>query len=258
MKYLIRKIIRKIAGNIFEKNMVLDHIASIDARLWFSPQSEIGKSLYYTGTFEPEELSLLRRIVKHDDIVIDIGANMGSHAIAMAKKTVNGKVYAIEPAQSNFDLLQRNIEINHLTNIVPLRTAVGEKSGTQEMNIYEDQAFNSMLVLNRKKAVGKEIVQVLSLDDLREQEHISKIDLIKIDTEGYEMSILKGAKKILSSEKKPILIVEINEENIKPLGLNQSDVINYIVSFGYKSSPITNDDYLFIPLGSEIIRDISL
>jgi FkbM family methyltransferase len=226
---------------------VLDCVGKINQDVWYFLDSDIGKPLYYEGGFEMDEMHLLRKIIKPKDVVIDIGANVGIHSLFMANLAYDGEIFSIEPFDKNFALLEKNTSVAKNGNIKTFNIGLADKEETKEMNIFEDYAYNSFVNPERKKLIGTRKIHVETLDIFARKNNIKKIDLIKLDTEGYEFPIIQGASSILSSPDKPLIVMEINKENIKPLHLTQKKVIDFVESFGYQAKMI-----------GKTVRDIDL
>jgi FkbM family methyltransferase len=164
-------------------------------------------------------------IIEHDfspkegDIVIDVGAHIGPYTLKASKRVgLNGKVVAIEADPENFDILNRNIQLNKLTNVIALNYAAYSKEdkiklflpGKGEELSYTK--FNTVMTDragNEKKYVE---VKANTLDYLLQSSGIKheQVNWIKIDVEGAEFDVLKGAKNILSKSKDISLLIEIH------------------------------------------------
>ena len=145
--------------------------------------------------------------------VIDVGAWCGTWAKAI--EPFAKKVIAFEPDQTHFECLQRNCTVN----CTPRMEAVGAQ--LQEVSLTEDNFTQA------KRVDEKGNIRMITLDHM-EYEHV---DMIKIDVEGYEMEVLKGATKTLESVK--YLMIELNN-NTKKYGSNNIEVEKHIVSLGFK------------------------
>ena len=145
--------------------------------------------------------------------VIDVGAWCGTWAKAI--EPFAKKVIAFEPDKTHFECLQRNCAVN----CTPRMEAVGAQ--LQEVSLTEDNFTQA------KRVDEKGNIRMITLDHM-EYEHV---DMIKIDVEGYEMEVLKGATKTLESVK--YLMIELNN-NTKKYGSNNIEVEKYIVSLGFK------------------------
>ena len=145
--------------------------------------------------------------------VIDVGAWCGTWAKAI--EPFAKKVIAFEPDQTHFECLQRNCTIN----CTPRMEAVGAQ--LQEVSLTEDNFTQA------KRVNEKGNIRMITLDHMAYED----VDMIKIDVEGYEMEVLKGATKTLESVK--YLMIELNN-NTKKYGSNNIEVEKHIVSLGFK------------------------
>jgi FkbM family methyltransferase len=161
---------------------------------------------------------------KQGDIVVDVGAHIGKYTIIASKRVgPNGKVIAIEADPDNFDLLNRNIQLNKLSNVIALNYAVYSKEeriklylpsggggGLEESSSYtkyntimSDRAAHG----NEKFEVNANTLDYLLLSNMIKQE---EVNWIKIDVEGAEYEVLKGAKDIISKCSDITLLIEIH------------------------------------------------
>ncbi len=169
-------------------------------------------------SFHEDDMVELFR-TKEGDLVVDVGAHIGKYTIIASKRVgPNGKVVAIEADPDNFDLLSRNIQLNKLSNVVTLNYAVysekkrlklylptgkGESSYTKYNTIISDRAQHK----DRFLEINADTLDSLLLSNTIRQE---KVNWIKIDVEGAEYEVLKGAKDILSKCADIALLIEIH------------------------------------------------
>lgn len=189
---------------------------------------------YFAKDYEKENYQFLSTQCKKGDTVIDIGAHMGLFSVwAASFAGPTGKVFSFEPTPSTFKLLQRTIRLNKFENIVtPVNAAVSAKKGTTKFYIADAAADNSNSLVNYGDNVHKEYtVHLITVDDFT-QEHALKIDFLKIDAEGAELSVLKGAAKVLT-EQRPICILAMHPASIKKFGDSNEDIWNYIETKPY-------------------------
>src|SRR5215211_3000966 len=154
---------------------------------------------------------------KEGDIVIDVGAHIGPYTLKASKRVgLNGKVIAIEADPGNFDILNRNIQLNKLTNVIALNYAAYSKEDKIRLYLLQDESswtkYNTVMTDragNEKKFVE---VKANTLDYLLQSIGIKheQVNWIKIDVEGAEFDVLKGAKDILSKSKDISLLIEIH------------------------------------------------
>jgi FkbM family methyltransferase len=143
---------------------------------------------------------------KPGEIVVDIGANVGVFTVKAANIVGDkGKVISIEPEPQNFDLLVKNIRINNLTNVIPIRRGVWSVKDRLSLNLYRTRLCHSLYKETWRKVedTGKSIpVEVDTLDNILEEIGIEKADFIKMDCEGSEIEALKGMGRTLRTNVK--------------------------------------------------------
>jgi FkbM family methyltransferase len=137
---------------------------------------------------------------KPGDTVIDAGANIGAFSVEVGELVgPEGRVYSFEPASSSFELLKRNIELNGLSNVTPNRCGLGEEEGELMLNLYDQHGGNTLLPTrnDKRRVVGKERVRIRTVDSFVKESEVGRVDFLKVDTEGFELPVLKGAKETL-------------------------------------------------------------
>ena len=138
--------------------------------------------------------------------VIDIGAHIGAYTILASEKVGNtGKVIAIEPEPQNYQRLLENVIINNFKNVVLKKTALSDHNGLERLYISPSSVRHSLLP-QEGKITSIEVI-VKTLDILLEELHIKKVDIIKIDVEGAEIEVIKGAKETLQNNPDAKIIV---------------------------------------------------
>lgn len=184
--------------------------------------------------YEESEMKVVMDIIKPGFTAIDVGANIGIYSLVMAKLVgYHGKVVSFEPATESFASLIDHIQRNGLRNIVsPYQLLVGDKCGkcffVEEGTNGTNRIGGSPFQSQRAKTVLKEMI---TLDEFFIKEGISP-DFIKIDVEGYEMSVLKGAHNILRSKRCPILC-ELHPSYWNELGYNWDGLKQFLHALGY-------------------------
>ena len=152
--------------------------------------------IFDTGSYEENETKIIMECVQDNDIVLDIGANVGLYT-TLLNKYKNCTTYSFEPIKYTFDLLRKNLTVNNVNSKV---YNIGLSDENKTANFYfnrKEIAASSMRDLREDKD-NTEIVQcdIRKLDDFVAKENISNIDFIKIDVEGAELFALRGGGKI--------------------------------------------------------------
>lgn len=157
-------------------------------------------------------VNYLSRLTRHKPIrtCLDIGANIGLASLVMAELIPSGTILSFEPNPATFDYLQTNIgSHNGWAQVSPQPFAVGSKSGTIMFSSDETMTHAAHISVD---GTGAEVEQV-ALDDFLAGVTVGNIDFIKIDVEGFELSVLQGAKNTLM-QNRPSILMEFNEYGI--------------------------------------------
>lgn len=203
------------------------------------PSDHIQKIIRGTKKFyEQSMLAEIGPLLPDSPTVVDVGANIGNHALFFAKVT-GAKVLAFEPNPEAYSILEANVALNQLTEEIDLhKIGVGSGEGRGEINNVSD------INLGMAKVVSAEggSVEIRSLDDVLGSQHV---DLIKIDVEGMECEVLKGARGVLE-RCKPLVIAEAAtleelsgiEHLLRPLGYRKvqryNDTPTFLFQYGFE------------------------
>jgi FkbM family methyltransferase len=169
-----------------------------------------GQGVWCALTGFDYELELVQFLshLKPDDVVFDIGANIGTYAIRSAITTEpTGHVYAFEPLKENQEMLSNSIFRNAVKNISVINSAVGHKNGTVS---FSSEGRNSSAKISMQTTQHSQIVPITTLDTFVEKNRLSRLDWIKMDIEGSEPLVLKGMQRCLQKFK-PSFLFENHE-----------------------------------------------
>jgi FkbM family methyltransferase len=172
----------------------------------------------------------LKKMVKETWNIMDVGANIGTTALTFAQLVPKGKVIAFEPNSTNFKRLSENASLNKTINVSLNNVGLGHKEEQVKLYVIDDTNPGMNRILNNSAMVNElnsEVINIKRLDDFIEKEKITHLDLIKIDVEGYEFNVLKGAEKILN-DFKPVLFIEVNDANISQNGSSAKELITHL------------------------------
>lgn len=164
--------------------------------------------------FEKDILEYMADKHPQQDVILDIGANIGNHTIYFSQYLEYSTIIAFEPVQENFELLRANTR--YRSGIMLRNEAVGAFRGKVALTLNNTNMGACEVTADTKDAtlLGRRIVQQVRVDDLL---LIPKVTLMKIDVEWYEPEVLKGAQAILQEDHPLILIEDINTEYAKLL-----------------------------------------
>ncbi|MCX6213640.1 FkbM family methyltransferase [Spirosoma sp.] len=188
-----------------------------------------------SGKFEETETQTILSFVKANTVMLDIGANMGFYSIRVGQKAVHGKVFAFEPDPGNYATLQKNLVLNNLTNVTAYNAALSDKKET--LRLYK-HPFNvgDYRLYNDGDFTEYVDVPTLRLDDTIKE----RVDLIKIDVQGFEYFVLKGGQALLAKYM-PIVISEFWPRGLYNSGASPADYLSMMQDLGYGVSQIDEE-----------------
>ena len=176
-----------------------------------SLKESIAFHLLIDGVYEPVTMRFLRQYLKPDSIFLDIGANIGVFALPLSKVVgPQGRVIAVEASPTILPYLQKNRDANDCANVCVKPYAAYESD--KELAFYEapSSAFGMGALAPRFNAPAVS-VPGRTIDGILAEEGLSSVDVVKIDAEGFEASVFRGAKKMLSGPRAPLIVFEFNE-----------------------------------------------
>ena len=200
----------------------------------------IDLSLYLFNDFQSHVYKNKFVQLKADDIIFDIGANVGIMSLNFAKNASNGKVYAFEPTHYALNKLKKNLSLNPklAKRIIVTNTFISASSDANP-NI---TAFSSWSLTNRTEndhqfhlgtPKSTEGVPSITLDDFVSNHNINKLDFIKIDTDGHEYEVFKGGKNTIQTLR-PKIIFELGLYVMKEKNFDFDFYWNYFQPMNYK------------------------
>jgi FkbM family methyltransferase len=192
-----------------------------------------GKFIFAFREYYEPELVYLEKILSPGKLFVDVGANFGVYTLVASKLVgETGRVLAFEPTAESFAILRQNIELNEFSNVSAFQVALALKRRKAWLYHGWDPVGNS---LGRDPLCGNEgeEVQTEALDQLLEENGINRVDAIKIDVEGAEELVLRGAVRCLTTQS-PIVIFEFNPDCAARLGLSPWGARDLLESLGYE------------------------
>lgn len=179
---------------------------------------------WYKQRNEKQEIQLIRQLIKKGDVIIDVGANVGFYTKLFSQLTGNtGKVYAFEPDINNFNKLKNNTR--HLNNVIIENKAISDTTAT--LKLYQSKLnVDHRTYLSDEFSSDKYIeIPAIKLDDYIQNQ---PVHLLKIDVQGFEPFVLKGAENILSNSSQIKLISEFWPYGLKQAGTSAQEYFNLL------------------------------
>ncbi len=206
--------------------------------LLLSPHFALDRLIIATGSFDPDLHRFLEHRLRPGMICMDIGANIGTVTVHMARKVrPEGTVFAFEPIPHIYNRLLGNVAKNGLESIVrPYSSAVSNRDGVARISFAtdstENQGMASLVNLSNEVATFVSEVSTVTLDTFCRQEGINRLDLIKVDAQGAETLVLEGAASILN-QMSPDLLLECSPIDLACIGKTAKDLCTILEGLGY-------------------------
>lgn len=195
---------------------------------------------YTNYIFEPESLYFIRDHLSQGQTVLDVGANVGYFSLFFAKIVGStGRVIAFEPGEFAYNLLQRNRELNKLNCLEIHQAGLGEQDNIVTFNSGEPgmEVYNSLGDIAHPSAdlskFHKSSIQLFEGSSWLEKNNVEHIDLMKLDVEGGDYTVLKGMLPMFRAQKISLLLIEITYEMSQVFGYHPSDLISMLRDCGY-------------------------
>ena len=180
----------------------------------------------------------LLALVKPDSRVIDVGANIGMLTLPLARAASTGRVVAFEPDPSNRARLEEHISMNAFGNVKVMALGLGSEQRVHRLyKVVGSNAGMNRIVLEDPSSdrFPYSEIKVERLDGLLPSLGLDRVDLIKIDVEGFELEVLKGAEATLR-DFHPTLFIELDDDNLGENGSSAAQLIEWLVQRGYAVS----------------------
>ncbi len=208
------------------------------SKMYVDPADEfLQLDLLASGVHEEAETKAFCSLVEQGMTVVDVGANIGYYTLLAARLVgASGRVIALEPSSANYRLLTQNVALNGYENVTVLNLAAGEKPG--QVRLYLDPAnFGncSLSSANVPVGAGSEEVEVTTLDHLLDAGVFGgRVDLIKLDVQGAQGLVLRGAQRTLGRFR-PKIMMEFASQWLKGMGSSPLEIMNRLEPFGYSA-----------------------
>jgi len=210
-----------------------------------SPEGYVAMDIWARSCFERHELEFVLGALQPGMTFIDVGANVGLFSIPAAKKVEHGRVFAFEPSAWTMELLSKNASLNQLRNLEIVHSAVGDYTGeaTLQVNASGKDGLNTIgkPVHDDSEIVTTEKVPITTLDDFLRGHSILHVDVMKVDVEGAELLVFRGAKDLLAKHDAPLILYESGVLT-KGFGYHPVETMWLLEQYGYAFFHIDSRD----------------
>jgi FkbM family methyltransferase len=197
-------------------------------------------SIWLLGSFEPETVRCYQKIVKAGDVVLDIGANIGAHALLLAQAVgADGKVYAFEPTDFAFTKLTKNRSLNpDLANRIHCMQCMlvdQEIAGNPTPGLYSSWPLKEdadLHELHQGRLMTTTGAEARTLDSVISSLKLDRVDCIKLDIDGFECGMMRGASEVLTHWH-PVIIMELAPYALEEQGASLDELIDLLKQYDY-------------------------
>jgi FkbM family methyltransferase len=207
------------------------------------PNNTCGLFSYVGQSYEEDVMRIINLYLKPGDVFVDAGANVGIFT-AYASRTVgkSGHVIAFEAHPLTSGILADNVALNRLTNVTVVAAALGDKAGELKIT-YARADPGSTHVATRQQSAEDVVVPVVTLDAALQERGVVRADYLKIDVEGFELQVLKGA--IDTIMRNPTIMVQTEvEEHLARYEQKPADLFRFLTGLGFIPHVIDTDGEL--------------
>ena len=196
----------------------------------------IHEELILFGKRERFSTDFLAKTIQTDDVIVDVGANIGYYALLEGRIAAEGQVFAIEPVGESLRALKNNVDLNQLTNISVHGIALGDHDGMATMFVCDHCNWSSPNNSHPDRVIDKQDVEMQSLDSFIEKVVGKVPSLIRMDVEGYEAAVMRGATKYQNQSGRSRFFIEIHPLLLEPLEIRE--IVSGLKDNGYKVEAI--------------------
>lgn len=218
-----------------------------DLKFRLDLNEHMGSQIFWRGFHSGPQLQLLSYLLEPNHVFIDIGANHGEFTVVAARRVPEGHVISFEPNESVHRRLRFNVNANHFKNVTLSTLGLNDEPGVatiyQAADLDHDGTTNQGLAtLYPTESRGQVVqeIELTTLDAFVTDAGLERVDLIKIDIEGAELSALKGADEVLTRFR-PHIILELNQGTCKSAGYTMADLLDHLSGYGYTFFEIAAD-----------------
>ena len=227
-KYRLVELAANVSGNLPDGIVVK---TSDNRELFLDTANGSYKHIYFLGEYEPTITEILKALINPGDICLDIGANIGWFTTLFQKCVgVTGEVHSFEPVPPIFEHLKKNIKLNEPPENVKVNNfALGDEEKDIDLHIFPNlpNGHASISTFDEKDFVVYPS-RMLTLDSYLSKHNLDNVKLVKMDIEGAELMMLKGASKLFSQKNLPIFEIEMALATTRGFGYLPNDLIEYI------------------------------
>ncbi len=193
----------------------------------------VTRRLVHEKAWEPNETSWFLKRVRQGAVVVDVGANVGYYTLIAGKIVgAEGRVYAFEPDPVAFSILERNVRLNGLTNVVLEQKAASNEAGSIRLYLSKENRGDHRIFDPGESRQSIEI-EAVALDDYFDGRE-SRVDFVKVDTQGAEAVIVDGLDRLIRENDRIELVVEFWPKALDQFGRDSDAFLAKLEGYGFR------------------------
>lgn len=206
---------------------------SVLGRVRSVAEAAFGITIAKAGSTKFDPALLAMRTWSSSDVIFDVGANDGRTVLRLARRLGTPRFYAFEPVATTYQTLVKRTQ--HMENVRHFQLALGAKPGREPIYLNPIDAMNSLAPswADDPGSAETEMVEVSTVDTVMGQQGVELVHLLKVDTEGYEMEVLRGAEQALRASRIAMVVVEVGFEQSAKAIVPLEEARRHLARFGY-------------------------
>lgn len=191
----------------------------------------------YMGTFEPVETKIVKALLRPGMTVVDVGANVGYYTLLAARQVgETGRVLAFEPNRRAYVHLAQTLALNRVHWVETACLGLGDAAGHATLYLAPDSPMNDPTMVCDPGLAASEEVEVDTLDACLERARCRRVDLLKLDCEGWEPKVIAGAAEALRRGRISAVLCEFNDYWLRAAGSSPGDLWKTFASLGFRDA----------------------
>ena len=207
----------------------------------------------YLGQYEPAETRLIAGSLRPGMTFVDVGANVGYFSLLAASRVgPTGRVLAIEPSPVAFSRLLRTVQANEISQVTVSCVAVGAESGEMELYVhppfrprFKHRYLRTFYPIHSPSLIPQEgwdrvAVPVRPFDEICAEQGIERVDVMKVDVEGFESEVFLGGRRSLTAGRVKALLCEFNEPGLREAGSSAAELARLLQELGFREADVSH------------------
>jgi len=222
-------------------------------KLWLDPVTQFGRHVVSPAGYEAQMASLIKGLLRKDDVFVDVGANEGYFSLLASLASGGGRVFALEPQSRLVPVIEENLRLNGCHHVTVSHVALSNRTGTATLHLQSSTNTGSSGFFNpRSRGLGREDVPTRTLDDYFAEHRIDRVRMMKVDCEGAEKLVMEGGRATLRGRTIEILAWEYHPGVVSREDIDEMDA--FLKGCGYVLVTLKGQTLYCLPGLEEQVR----